>query len=172
MPEINNNYFIIKRPRLAGSKYTSTRRNTSSQPDTARCSSFIRRGTGIDQARLLVGDAPRSRKKPPPPPLSPSSELIRIVRDSRLKKSRGSERSRKKDEVKDGEKFGERGRRDSLIAAVRVHRLEGCSDFCPKSVDPREIRPVEAVKRASRRNLRPVYTHKAIIYLTLSCNTL
>lgn len=49
MPKINNNYFIIKRPRLAGSKYTSTRRNTSSQPDTARCSSFIRRGTGIDQ---------------------------------------------------------------------------------------------------------------------------
>lgn len=65
MPEINNNYFIIKRPRLAaGSKYTSTRWNTSSQPDTARFSSFVRRGTGIDQARLLVGDAPRSRKEP------------------------------------------------------------------------------------------------------------
>lgn len=65
MPEINNNYFIIKRPRLAaGSKYTSTRRNTSSQPDTARFSSFVRRGTGIDQARLLAGDAPRSRKEP------------------------------------------------------------------------------------------------------------
>lgn len=44
--------------------------------------------------------------------------------------------------------------------------------FPSKSTGPRKIRLAGAVKRASRRKLRPVYTHKAIIYLILSCNTL
>ena len=37
-----------------GSKYTSARRNTSPQPDTVRCRSFIRRESSIDQARLVA----------------------------------------------------------------------------------------------------------------------
>lgn len=174
MPKINNNYFIIKRPRLAGSKYTCTRRrNTSSQPDTARCSSFIRPGTGIDQresGRRLSFNLPLFLSFVSGFDETNSRIVLRDLRTKEVEKG-----IIEKIEIKDGEKRGYLER--LLTRFVNKQRFHPrCSDFPPlarpKSVGPRKIRPVGAVKRASRRNLRPVYTHKAIIYLILSCNTL